>query len=655
MKRKAAIYLVLALLMTSVTGCGGCGKKDNAENDKTETALQDESEDIDSQVPEEPEAEEPDSSADDAVYNNGGHFVKVGTKVYYIKQAPSSLEQTALWGEYINEYYHGEGNSIMCYDTAAGGEAVRVGEANGNGRLCYYNGFLYGNGVDSDSNPFVYAVDLESGRAFTSDKGTIVDVDENTGRYVIRYSDDTRNYFAVYEGRKQIGLIESDVMANNCEAFIFEDYIIFRVIEGVEVEYMTDEIFAYNFKTDTHIMLGTVPEPEDGDYYNYMKVREAEIKDGYAYVNCGWYAGTGNFLQESVVFKANLDTEYSIEECDEAEALKIFKDPYSEEERDTTYDELFDLSYGEGDRNIMEVCEEVDGETYAIVNSCHYNPSESIGWRDAYTIDAIHFYRIKNLEADEIDSPVEFPDNAAYGRGMEYRVSNPNSWSYTNGSIDTDVFADKLILKEISKSANEIIDIDEWFINNGLSQDFDSGDYEFVLRNEYSEESDSGYFVDLYDKDTGVCSYSLDLSEFYNPWQVTDNDPGLKAGWKAEFRFGYAEDDSAYISMYHMTYADTMQYHAYIMKVDLTTGLLMWKSKPLTCNSNNFVVMDDVIICGYGFTAEPDFIYQIDKENGFILEELLVKSAPDYFVYEPQSQRLYVRTYNTDYVYSVNK
>ena len=122
-------------------------------------------------------------------------------------------------------------------------------------------------------------------------------------------------------------------------------------------------------------------------------------------------------------------------------------------------------------------------------------------------------------------------------------------------------------------------------------------------------------------------------------------------GWYAEYRYAYVENNIAYISMYHMTYADTMPFHAYIIAVDLNTGALLWRSLPLICNSDNFVVLDDVIISGYGFTAEPDYIYQIDKSFGTVLEQIPVKSQADYLIMK--DGKLYVRTYNTDYVFEV--
>lgn len=49
----------------------------------------------------------------------------------------------------------------------------------------------------------------------------------------------------------------------------------------------------------------------------------------------------------------------------------------------------------------------------------------------------------------------------------------------------------------------------------------------------------------------------------------------------------------------------------FMFAYDLDKDELIWRSADQTYNSMNFLVMDDVIICGYGFTAEKDYLYQI--------------------------------------------
>ena len=71
------------------------------------------------------------------------------------------------------------------------------------------------------------------------------------------------------------------------------------------------------------------------------------------------------------------------------------------------------------------------------------------------------------------------------------------------------------------------------------------------------------------------------------------------------------------------------------------------------CNSMNFVVKGDVILCGYGFTEEKDYLYQIDRNTGEILDRLALKKMPDLLV--EQDGKLYVHTYSYDYVIEMDE
>ena len=59
----------------------------------------------------------------------------------------------------------------------------------------------------------------------------------------------------------------------------------------------------------------------------------------------------------------------------------------------------------------------------------------------------------------------------------------------------------------------------------------------------------------------------------------------------------------------------------------------------------------DVLICGYGFTAEPDYLYQINRNTGEIIDRLLLKKMPDLIV--EQDGKLYVHTYSYNYVIEI--
>jgi hypothetical protein len=109
-------------------------------------------------------------------------------------------------------------------------------------------------------------------------------------------------------------------------------------------------------------------------------------------------------------------------------------------------------------------------------------------------------------------------------------------------------------------------------------------------------------------------------------------------------------DGTIYVSHYHRTYASSSNgMNGYITALDAETGEMVWRTVPLVCNSQNFIVLGDVIVCGYGFTDEPDYVYQLNRHTGEVIARTPTRTAPDYLL--EKKDRLYVRCYDTDYVF----
>jgi len=64
-------------------------------------------------------------------------------------------------------------------------------------------------------------------------------------------------------------------------------------------------------------------------------------------------------------------------------------------------------------------------------------------------------------------------------------------------------------------------------------------------------------------------------------------------------------------------------------------------------------ILATLLPTGYGFTAEPDFLYVLNQTDGRILQKVPLKNAPEYFV--EKDNQLFVRTYHADYVFHFKK
>ena len=133
--------------------------------------------------------------------------------------------------------------------------------------------------------------------------------------------------------------------------------------------------------------------------------------------------------------------------------------------------------------------------------------------------------------------------------------------------------------------------------------------------------------------------YALDFSQF--------GSPALPLGFTLEDNSG-----TLYVSHAINGYAKEVQNQTgYISALQPKTGKLLWRSAPLTNNADTFVETADALVCGYGFTAEPDFLYVLDKHTGKRVQTVPLVTAAQYIV--KRGNRVYVRCYNTDYVFAV--
>lgn len=119
-----------------------------------------------------------------------------------------------------------------------------------------------------------------------------------------------------------------------------------------------------------------------------------------------------------------------------------------------------------------------------------------------------------------------------------------------------------------------------------------------------------------------------------------------------QLRWAEVRDGVLYVSNAHRTYAESSGgLNAYITALDPETFEILWRSEPLVSNSENFVIVDDAIVTGYGFTDEDDFIIVLDRRTGEVVRRLEAPSAPQYF--HVVGNNLFVRCYDTDLVYEI--
>ncbi len=162
---------------------------------------------------------------------------------------------------------------------------------------------------------------------------------------------------------------------------------------------------------------------------------------------------------------------------------------------------------------------------------------------------------------------------------------------------------------------------------------------------------DRSRYLVLLDPVTGQPERAFDFARYRWPQSFA---PGERESVAMSVNWAQVVDGTLYVSYGHRTYAASSQgLNAYLAAIDAVSGKLLWHSEPLVSNARNFLVVGDAIVSGYGFTAEADYIYILNKGDGRVVSRVPTKTAVSYLAL--RDGQLFVRAYDTDYRYELRQ
>ena len=271
---------------------------------------------------------------------------------------------------------------------------------------------------------------------------------------------------------------------------------------------------------------------------------------------------------------------------------------------------------------------ELKGETESSSENATEITSESISESDTESMTERRSEI--DLETDIETSPVANEDTKNNTPETKYITIDLSTARETHPTGDA---AAPFDLKIVSEEENGIDFANDWYDSKGLSLPMIGTDWNSFYDDNYQYLwSDEDLYI--FENGTGNCLYVLTYPT--DKWYINGNNACLKDGifYGASVTNGYAQPDTCFMFAY-----------------DLENNKLLWRSADQTCNSMNFIVKDNVIICGYGFTSEDDYLYQLDLHTGEVLSRLKLKKQPDLLVY--QDNTLYVHTYSYNYTIEI--
>ena len=241
---------------------------------------------------------------------------------------------------------------------------------------------------------------------------------------------------------------------------------------------------------------------------------------------------------------------------------------------------------------------------------------------------------VANTEAITIDTPETFSVSAE-SSSQEATVAPKEILIDFTGISEfhpEGTAAQPYSLEILSETYNNITFADEWYnASEDVSLPMIGENWDCFYDENYTYQWDDGK-LSIFDGEN--CLYVLEYPT--DKWYVNGNNACIENGifYGASVMNGYAQPDTCFMFAY-----------------DLENEKLLWRSADQTYNSMNFLVKGDVIFCGYGFTAEDDYLYQLDKNTGEVIDRLPLKKMPDLMAVK--DDRLYVHTYSYDYVIEV--
>lgn len=227
--------------------------------------------------------------------------------------------------------------------------------------------------------------------------------------------------------------------------------------------------------------------------------------------------------------------------------------------------------------------------------------------------------------------------------------------STPNGTTDTDKWFERhefgpLRLEdapdEMERSLRELEGVAGVHLNPGMKRLASGGDARILVSGPHRGDDD---FLAAFDPANGTFRYAFDFSAYLFPppegGREVDRDL-----YPQEVTWAVEDGGILYVSHRHRGYAkDSLGKNAYVTAIDLERKAVAWRSPALVANAENFLLHGEYLVTGYGFTAEPDFLYLLRRKDGAIAARARLKSAPEVLI--EKDGRLYVRCYDTDAVF----
>ena len=144
---------------------------------------------------------------------------------------------------------------------------------------------------------------------------------------------------------------------------------------------------------------------------------------------------------------------------------------------------------------------------------------------------------------------------------------------------------------------------------------------------------------------------SKEVKKVYNTRNITITP---KDSLFQRVEWAVVKDGILYFSECTITAPENNSQGNYLVAVDINTDKIIWMSKPRMVNSDNFLIVDNSIICGLGGSGITDYIYVLNRYTGVKTREYWIPTAASWFAIG-EDKNLYVTLYDKHVSFKIVK
>ncbi|MBQ9616722.1 MAG: hypothetical protein IJR48_00020, partial [Oscillibacter sp.] len=419
------------------------------------------------------QADTPDSVADTSdIENNGGHYVRIGDRVYFRKYGPDALDTLAMFGDFIYEWGATGNESEIVYRDLTTGTVKTAFRDTGCGGLYVADGSFY---LQERTNGESYVVrySLDGAACETVRKGSLLGLSDG-GLLAIEDRDAESDSFYLYRDGREAGSFSGDslIYAGVSDSGLFLLSVDYEPENDTGAESVCT-LWQLRPDTDGQLLcLGTLPETE----YTYgAEAAQFLESGGHIWLVVGYYAGTGHFLNDFAVVTATPDVENSLSvietQTDSEDDLEYLPRldvgggamPYLPGELQIGWEqenngdlEIYDGETwrtlipefvperldGSGYQQIAQTLEYVGGTVYATLANAYASPLDDIGWRSAYRLLNMTYLAVSpdggQTELASVDCDTVLQGYAWFLEGAETLLLQQNTFEEGVWKSETD-------------------------------------------------------------------------------------------------------------------------------------------------------------------------------------------------------------------------